>query len=398
MINAAFSYLKDCIETMDVFRVLDEGMDHIESAASRFVDCERVLVIGTGGSSLGGKCLVNFEALYSGRAPRVTFLENVDSRHFVNVIGSCNKDRTGIIVISKSGRTTETLMLFASICELWKDFDYAGRAIAITELSESSTLMKIAAAKGMSVLEHNPMIGGRFSVFSIVGLLPALLGGVDISTFTDGARTLIDQVIKATSPGGCKVFSDIVDMYNVVSSGRVNVHVIMAYSDLLGDYCKWVIQLISESLGKSESFGITPVGATGTVDQHSMLQLFLGGPPDKMFTVITQRGNILTARVDCDLLGPLHWCCIHDLMLSHQQATIEVLKEKAFVRVLEFDELNAWTVGYLMALSFVEVITMAGLAGVNPFDQPAVEASKKLAMCYLGKYRGDTWEKATVVE
>ncbi|MDR1609868.1 MAG: hypothetical protein LBR78_03400 [Holosporales bacterium] len=388
MINETFDYLKDCIETMDMFRMLNESHDHIEAAASKFSDCERVLVIGTGGSSLGGKCLVNFEALYSGRVPRVTFLENVDSRHFVNVINDYDKDRTGIIVISKSGRTTETLMLFASICELWRNFDYAGKAIAITELSESSTLMKVAKSKGVSVLEHNPKIGGRFSVFSIVGLLPALLGGVDIKAFTDGARTLIGHVTRASTPDECSVFSDIVDMYNVVRSGRVNIHVIMAYSDLLGDYCKWAIQLISESLGKSESFGITPVGATGTIDQHSMLQLFLGGPSDKVFTVVTQKNNTHTAEVNCDLLGPLHGCNIHDLMLSHQQATIEVLKEKAFVRVLEFGELNVWVVGYLMALSFVEVITMAKLAGVNPFDQPAVEASKKLAMHYLGEHSG----------
>ncbi|MDR2458483.1 MAG: hypothetical protein LBD43_00070 [Holosporales bacterium] len=387
MLNEALNHLKHCIETMDMFRVLNEGHDHIEAVANKFSDCEKVLVIGTGGSSLGGKCLVNFETLYSGRVPRITFLENVDSRHFMNVIGSCDKDRTGIIVISKSGRTTETLMLFASICELWKDFDYAGRAIAITELMETSTLMKVAESKGMSVLEHNPKIGGRFSVFSIVGLLPALLGGVDIRMFTDGARTLIDHITKASFPDECKIFSDIVDMYNVVRSGRGSIHVIMAYSDLLGDYCRWAIQLISESLGKSEGFGITPVGATGTIDQHSMLQLFLGGPSDKTFTVITQRHNTYTPGLNCDLLGPLHGRCIHDLMLSHQQATIDVLKEKAFVRVLEFDEFNVWVIGYLMALSFVEVITIAKLAGVNPFDQPAVEASKKLAMCYLCKYR-----------
>ncbi|MDR1365083.1 MAG: hypothetical protein LBJ42_00670 [Holosporales bacterium] len=368
---------------MDMFKVLREDASHIRDAASKFNGCEKILVIGTGGSSLGGKCLVNFEALYSGNPSKVIFLENVDSRHFMNVINSCDKSKTGIVVISKSGKTTETLMLFASLCELWGDFDYANRAIAITEISETSALMKIAKSKNMTVLEHNPNIGGRFSVFSVVGLLPALLGEVDIEIFIDGARTLINRVANANSPSECHEITNVADMYRVIESKKINIHVVMAYSDLLEDYCKWYIQLISESLGKSESFGITPVIAKGTVDQHSMLQLFLGGPPDKAFTVITQRRNDDTVQVRNNLLNNLNGHNIRDLMLSHQRATIDALKEKAFVRVLEFDEVNMWTLGYLMALSFVEVIVIAKLAGVNPFDQPAVEASKRLAMRYL---------------
>ncbi|MDR1333471.1 MAG: hypothetical protein LBJ69_03670 [Holosporales bacterium] len=385
MISEILRYVQDLIGTMDAFKSLNTSLVPVREAAEKFVGCEKILVIGTGGSSLGGKCLVNFEALYSGKAPKVTFLENVDSRHFVNVINQCDRDRTGIIVISKSGRTTETLMLFASLCEAWPEFDYPNRAIAITELADTSTLMALAQSKGMTALEHNPNIGGRFSVFSIVGLLPALLGGVDIDLFISGAKAVVAELMKASTPDECKLFTDIVDMYEVVRGGKVNIHVLMTYSDLFGDYHKWATQLISESIGKSGSFGITPVGAVGTVDQHSMLQLFLGGPPDKIFTVITQKKNVDTSRVNCELLGALHAHNIHDLMLAHQRATIEALKEKAFVRVIEFDEFNVWALGYLMALSFIEVITIAKLAGVNPFDQPAVEASKKLAIRYISE-------------
>ncbi|MDR0942704.1 MAG: hypothetical protein LBM19_03800 [Holosporales bacterium] len=386
MINEVFGYLKDQIKELDIFKVLDEDKNYIRNIARKFDKLDKILVVGTGGSSLGGKCLVNFESLHSGKEPRVIFLENVDSRNFINIINKCDPNKTGIIVISKSGKTTEPLMLFSTILELWKDFDYANKAIAITELSENNDLRTLAESKKMLVLEHNPKIGGRFSVFSIVGLLPALLGNVDVDLFIKGAKNVLNNVETSKTPTECKLFSDITSMYKIFKDGKVNIHVLMTYSDMFEDYGKWFVQLVAESLGKTEKFGITPVRAVGTIDQHSMLQLFLGGPNDKFFTIITQKHNLETPRIS----EPIRYLQNHnvgELMASHQKATIEVLKKKAAVRVLEFDKFTIETIGYLMALSFVEVITIAKLADVNPFDQPAVEESKKLVLQYLNEIK-----------
>ncbi len=387
MINKIFAYLKQEIKSLDIFKVLDEDTSPIKNLAKKFNNLEKILIIGTGGSSLGGKSLVNFHSMYNGQNNRVIYIENTDSLHFINTIQNCNPENTGIIVISKSGRTTEPLMLFLTLCELLPKFDYKNRAIAITELSENNDLRILSESKRMQIIEHNPKIGGRFSVFSVVGLLPAILSGVDIDLFISGAKNVINDILNAEKPEDCQLFKDITSMYEVFKSGKIREHVIMAYTDMLEDFGKWYVQLISESLGKSENFGITPIRAIGTIDQHSMLQLFLGGPSNKLFTIITQRSNLKTKNINSNLnsnvISKLNNHNINDLMLSHQRATIEVLRKKASVRVLEFEQFNIQTLGFLMMSSFVEVVTIAKLADINPFDQPAVEESKQLVLKYI---------------
>ena len=377
----------DQINNLDIFKVVGEDLAPIKKLAQKFSDCSKVLVLGTGGSSLGGKCLVNFQANMTGTKPRVLFIENVDSLSFKNTIRSCDPAHTGIIVISKSGRTTETLMTFLTLCEIWKNFDYQNRAIAITELSDNNDLRNIATSRNMEVVEHNPRIGGRFSVFSVVGLLPALLGNVDIDVFTKAAQKILTEVKENAE---ARTFSDAYEMYDkAFKNGVINQHVIMPYSDMLEDYTKWVVQLISESLGKSEGFGITPIRAMGTVDQHSMLQLFLGGPANKFYTIIFSKNNASTLPIEPAVCGKvidqLRGHTINELMCAHAKATIQVLRAKAPVRVLEYDEINIATLGELMAKNFIEVLVIAHLANINPFDQPAVEESKRLALQYLDK-------------
>lgn len=383
--NDVHKYIQDQIKNLDIFKAVYNDLTPIKKIAKKFLDCDKILVFGTGGSSLGGKCLVNFQANITGETPRVIFMENADSLSFQNVLNKCNPARTGIIAISKSGRTTETLVTLLSLCEMWKNFDYKNKAIAITERSEDNDLINIANSLKMEVVEHNPKIGGRFSVFSVVGLLPALLGNVDIDTFTKAAQKIFNEVKENAR---CQTFSEAYEMYNeVFKDGVINQHVIMPYSDMLEDYTKWVVQLISESLGKSENFGITPIRAIGTVDQHSMLQLFLGGPTNKFFTIIVVKNNYPTTSINSTISGKvikhLKGHKINELMYAHAKATIKVLKAKAPVRVLEYDKLNISTIAELMAKSFIEILVIAKLANINPFDQPAVEESKRLAIQYL---------------
>ena len=392
MISETFRYLKEEITNLDIFKVVFEDTTPIKNLAQKFTDCEKVLVFGTGGSSLGGKCLVNFQAMTTGCDPRVLFIENVDVLHFLNIVKRCDPKKTGVIVISKSGRTTETLMLFLTLCEIWKDFDYAHKAIAITEFSENNDLRMLAESKKMEIIEHNPRIGGRFSVFSVVGLLPASIAGVDIDLFKQAARDVLKDIIDCSDSEECAIFNDICSLYqDHFKSGKVNELVIMAYSDMLEDYEKWAVQLFSESLGKTENFGITPIRAIGTVDQHSMLQLFLGGPPNKAFNIIIPlyetSSFVVNSPIHGRILDQLNGHGIKDLLMAHAKATIDVLKKKGPVRVNIFTESNVSMLGNLMMQDFVEVVLIAKLAEVNPFDQPAVEESKKIAMEYLKNQR-----------
>ena len=379
-------FIKEQINNLDIFKVIYEDLQNIKNIAKMFENFEKVIVIGTGGSSLGGKCLSNFQAMISGVTSKVIFLENVDSLHFHNVITKCNPQKTGVIVISKSGRTTEPLMLFLTLCEMWKDFDCSKQAIAITELSQNNDIKNLAESKEMNVIEHNPKIGGRFSVFSVVGLLPAVIAGCNINEFIESARSVLDA-IKLYTADHCPLINEAIAMYEVFCDGKINQHVIFAYTDMLEDYGKWAVQLISESLGKSAEFGITPVRAIGTVDQHSMLQLFLGGPLNKFYTVIKVKNNYetpcISSNVQTKIIETLNGHNINDLMNAHARSTIEVLKKVAKVRVIEFDKLGFSELGELMIRNFIEVLVIAKLANINPYNQPAVEESKKLAMQYL---------------
>lgn len=386
-----FLKLIDKIKNLDIFNVVYEDIGDIESISNQFAKYKSVLVFGTGGSSLGSKALINFKALFDGKKSKVHFLENVDSRSFINTINSCDKDNTGIIVISKSGRTTETLMLFLTLISTWKDFDYKNNAIAITEDSKNNDLRMLAESKGMKIYEHSNKIGGRFSVFSIVGLLPSLISGVNARRFLDGAKKVLSEINSCKTYQDCKIYNEIINTCELLKNG-VNHHVIFSYSDFLGDFGKWFVQLTAESLGKTANFGVTPISAVGTIDQHSMLQLFLGGPGNKYYTVITQKNNVETNRINSQIpeaktLANLNEHNIHELMLSHQKATIEVLKKKAHVRVFDFEEINEEAIGYMMMLSFVETVAIADIFNIDPFDQPAVEESKKLVSMYLNQIK-----------
>ncbi|MDR0695780.1 MAG: hypothetical protein LBF56_03370 [Holosporales bacterium] len=373
-------HLKQQINCSEIFRVLSEDRSYVQQVAQKFDNCEKILVIGTGGSTLGAKALISFHACHSGDESRVIFVENTDSRNFVNTIKKCNPDTTGVIVISKSGVTTETLVLFLTLCEIWPDFDYVEKAIAITEFSDRNDLRILAESKQVKILPHNPKIGGRFSVFSIVGLLPAYLGGVNIDAFINSAKTVMERTRDLNTVEESKLLVDAITMYNLFKDGAVDQHVLMLYSDMLYHYGRWFTQLVAESLGKTEKFGITPVLAIGTVDQHSLLQLFLGGPKNKLYTIVIQKNNLETPEVsnenDSAIINNLRGRTIHDLMLAHQETTIEVLRRQSLVRVIEFDTFSIEALGALMMASTIEVLAIAHLAGVNPFNQPAVEAVK----------------------
>ena len=180
-------------------------------------------------------------------------------------------------------------------------------------------------------------------------------------------------------------------MLNLQNFKKINLNVLMTYSDSLYYFGKWYLQLWAESIGKN-SKGITPIHSIGTTDQHSQLQLYLDGPKDKFFTLITKNHSALGLKMNNEILKKckvdyLAGKKMGDLMQAEQQATLGTFIKKGFpVREIFCKDIDEFLIGQLMAFSILETITTCFLLGVNPFNQPAVEKGKQLTKDYLLNY------------
>jgi glucose-6-phosphate isomerase len=235
-------------------------------------------------------------------------------------------------------------------------------------------------------MDHDPGLGGRYSVLSNVGLLPAAVCGLDIGAIRTGAADALAPVLAGQQPG--EVPAAVGAARAAALSKSRPMSVLMAYADRLERLTRWYVQLWAESLGK-DGKGTTPVAALGPVDQHSQLQLFIGGPRDKLFTVLTVRPAGLGPRMADDLArlaGEPDFAgkAIGDLVAAQGRATAETLaKNGCPVRTIEIARVDERHVGELLMHFMLETIITARLLGLDPFDQPAVEEGKVLAKHYL---------------
>src|SRR5437868_3118459 len=237
------------------------------------------------------------------------------------------------------------------------------------------------------MMDHDPGVGGRFSVLTNVGLLPAAVCGLDIGAIRAGASDALAPVLDHN-----KHPADVPAAVGAALAASLAhdkpISVMMAYSDRLAQFTKWYVQLWAESLGK-DGKGTTPIGALGPVDQHSQLQLYIAGPRDKLFTVITAspagRGPRMNAEY-AKLAGEPGFGgkTIGDLVAAQGRATAETLARNGCpVRTIHLDRVDERHLGELLMHFMLETIIAAHLIGVDPFDQPAVEAGKVLAKKYL---------------
>ena len=352
-----------------------------------------VIILGTGGSSLGGQTLY---ALGDPAAlPRLHFMDNIDPASFAALFAALDPARTGIVAISKSGGTAETLTQFAIGLD-WLRRSLAPDAIAkhciaITE-PRDNVLRRLGARFGMAMLDHDPGIGGRYSVLSNVGLLPALLAGVDVAGLRHGAAAVLDATVGAATPRDAAPALGAAVSIALAEARGIGTTVIMPYVDRLAHFGLWFRQLWAESLGKNGK-GTTPIRALGTVDQHSQLQLYLAGPADKMFTLVTSdmagTGDAVAPDLAVDQeLAYLAGKRMGDLMDAEQRATAQsLIRNGRPTRIFHVPRLDASSLGALLMHFMLETIIAADLLGVDAFDQPAVEEGKILARQYLGEMR-----------
>jgi len=344
------------------------------------------IIFGIGGSNLGSKALIDI--LQKNNKKKITFFDNIDPIYFKNSINNYKFKDTGFIIISKSGKTLETLSQFACIIEIFKQKNklknFYKNCLVITE-DTSNPLRKIATNNNCLILNHEKDIGGRYSVFSNVGTVPALIAGIDVIKFHEGASDIVNKVTNN------KDFQDHQNIANLLTIpsflNKIKINVIMTYSDRLNNFGKWYLQLWAESIGKKGK-GITSIHSIGATDQHSQIQLYLDGPKDKFFNFITtnhqKKGLKINKEVMIDKVPYLAGKYMGDLMAAEQKATINTfIKNKFMVREINLPEINEFTIGQLMALSIFETIIACKKLGVNPFDQPAVEEGKLLTKKYL---------------
>ncbi len=376
-----------------------DDLDALEAIAERYREFDDILILATGGSSLGGQAICALAD--NAGSPRLHFLDNIDPEHFDAVVGRLDFQRTGTLVISKSGGTPETLVQFLAVLPLLGEAGGrpGSRVLAITGPGDTP-LRRLAMRYGCEVLDHDPDLGGRFAALSLVGLLPALIAGLDARALRAGAAEILDSALATDDPSLVPPAVGAALNVCLALERQVSQTVLLPYSNRLESFARWFRQLWAESLGK-DGHGTTPLPALGAVDQHSQLQLWLDGPADKLFTLILAdrkgQGRTLAPALAPDLMagdGALSWLAgrsMGDLMEAEQRATAETLaKAGRPVRILGLGRLDEKALGALMMHYMLETVIAGHLFGVDPFGQPAVEEGKILARRYLSEMSRDT--------
>jgi glucose-6-phosphate isomerase len=377
-----------------------DDLSEIRAAAARLKDgATDVVVLGTGGSSLGGQTLAqlagfNVPGVSALRdPPRMHFIDNLDPFSFETMLARLPLATTRFVSISKSGGTAETLMQTIAALSALKGagVDPRGCVLGISEPAKPGKrngLRDMLENYQVPLVEHDPGVGGRYSALTNVGLLPAAILGLDVGAIRNGASAALLPVLDKYEPARVPAAVGAALAVGLSESKGKSISALMAYSDRLERFTHWYVQLWAESLGK-DGKGTTPLAALGPVDQHSQVQLFIAGPRDKLFTVVTVGAQGKGPRVDAELAklcGEAGFAgkTVGDLVAAEGRATAETLaKNGCPVRTLRIDTLDERSLGELLMHFMLETIIAAHLFGIDAFDQPAVEEGKVLAKKYL---------------
>jgi glucose-6-phosphate isomerase len=355
--------------------------------------------VGIGGSALGPMALHKalnhpYYNTLSGdtrRGPRLHFAENTDPATLSAILDVADLDGTWVNVVTKSGSTAETMANFLVIrgvlADSLGDFGFQERTIATTD-PEEGFLKQMADREDLDVLPIPPDVGGRFSVLTPVGLLPAAVTGLDVDALLAGATRCVDEVNERGVEHPAVVGAA---MHYLMDTARGrNVRVMMTYADALERLAAWFVQLWAESLGK-DGKGSTPHGAVGTTDQHSQVQLYMQGPQDKVIEIVEVEDHprdlqIPEAYEDLAGVGYLGGHTMAELLNVECDATRRALTEAGRPNcTIKLGGLNEANLGYLFQALEVQTAIAGDLYGVNAFDQPGVEAGKQITYKRMGR-------------
>ncbi len=363
--------------------------DFAKESKGKFND---LIVVGIGGSALGIEMLTNAllpvgnnskSLADRGFFPRCWIADNIDPSKIFGIVKKCKAEDTLVVIISKSGNTVETAANYSYIHDwlLSSGVEISKHVVVVTD-PEKGPLREYVTANNLRSFPIMSSIGGRFSVLSPVGLLPAALLGIDIDKLLLGAKELTskgyDQLLLASA------------IYLYFMENGKSINVMMAYSSKLEKFSEWFCQLWGESLGKKLTydnkeitFGTTPVRATGAIDQHSQIQLFREGTLDKHVSFI----GVASHEFDKEVTGNyypafnyLKGIKLGDLLNAELKATEGALLTSNVPSIrVDIDQVDEYTLGQL--INFYQfIVPIIGLTvNIDPFNQPGVEEAKDYA-------------------
>ena len=378
--TSIFNKILEEKESIGYYNLVNQDVSEIKEYA-KGVKQKNVVVIGIGGSTLGTYAIYKFLKHSKELSKKLYFLETTDPIDIESKLEGIALDDTLFIVISKSGTTVETISIFKYINSLVK-IDNTN-TVVVTEFD--SKLNAYAKIHKMKIFEIPKDVGGRFSVFSAVGLLPLAIVGIDIDEILSGIKSAYNSFFDKDS-----VYKSIIKKarFFVEYKNSFNINVVFSYSSRLEGFNKWYIQLWGESLGKvdvnSTRQGLTPVGIIGPIDQHSFLQLIVGGKRDKTVTVIKVddfANNLKIPAIELDGLEELNY--LHDIEFSslinkQADATIESINNLNDIPcdVITIDGVSESAIAKLMYEYELLTSVCAKFMYINAYDQPGVESGK----------------------
>ena len=383
--------------------VTQEILDYVEQNKSKF---ENIVVLGIGGSALGmialQKALNPYyynerEELRKGN-PKLYVLDNVDPGWFGEFLENIDISKTIFNVISKSGGTAETMTEFLIVRKHLEDElgEKASEHLVFTTSRNRGNLIKIAKSENIKCFFIPENVGGRFSVLSPVGLLPAAFVGIDIEELLAGARYM-DQICNKADIWNNPAYLNAALQYLAYQDGKI-MSVIMPYSTALSRISDWYVQLWAESLGKRINrdgelinVGPTPVKAVGPTDQHSQVQLYIEGPYDKIVTFLEVKKYKREVAIpkkyrEIPSISYLGGHTMNKLIKVEKKATeLALTKNNRLNCTILIPEINPFTLGQLIQFYELQTAFAGELFNINAFNQPGVEMGKNYTYGILGR-------------
>ncbi len=380
--NRAFESLQKEQEYIGYYKLPEQNIQPILDYCKEIPNTiQTIAVIGIGGSSLGAKAVYEFLKPVSKPKRELCFFESTDPINIKNLLSHIDINTTHFLVISKSGTTVETFAIYKYILSQQPNYQ------CYTFITDrGSALEKYAKRIDANILHLPENVGGRFSVLSVVGLVPLALCGVDIAALLQGAGHIKKSFFEHGYLHDTLLQKS---LFYAKHHAQYHINCIFAYSESLKYFCEWYVQLWGESLGKrqrSSAFhvGLTPIGLIGPKDQHSFLQLIMEGTRDKSVTfikiedfedTITIPNTTLPHLETLDTLNNLPFSTLINMQCD---SVIEALKKEENIPLdsISIPKIDAYNIGSL--IFYYELLTslVGQLIDVNTYDQPGVEAAK----------------------
>ncbi len=368
---------------------------------------DNILVLGIGGSALGGLAVTHallkpYWNMLSKEErngyPRIFFLDNIDPDEMNGLLNVLDLKKTLVNVITKSGDTTETMaqyMVIKDRLEKELDDDYRKNIIVTTDI-KTGILRQISEQEGYKTFVVPDDVGGRFSVFTAVGLLPFTLTGIDIDEITKGIRDIDDSLQNTNIYENISAQNALVHYLMDTKLGK-NITVMMPYSQRLKYIGDWFVQLWAESLGKNKKLdgtelctGSTPVKAVGATDQHAQMQLFNEGPNNKLINFI--RVGEYETKLDIPRIfeytgiGYLGGKTMNDLINAEADSTLASLIDyKRPTVTIKLPRIDGYHIGQLLYMLEIQTAIAGALYNVNTFNQPSVELARNYTYGLMGR-------------